>query len=46
MPAFIGAQAVGALVGAGLLTALYPNATAAAGHVVVEHAGQRHGTDP
>jgi arsenate reductase len=46
VPAFVGAQAVGALVGAVLLTALYPNAMAAAGHVVVEHAGQGHGTRP
>jgi arsenate reductase len=37
IPGFVAAQIVGLLVGVGLLAALYPDAAAAAGEVVVEH---------
>jgi arsenate reductase len=46
VPAFVGAQLVGLLVGVGLIAALYPHAGADADHVVVPHAGSATAEPP
>jgi hypothetical protein len=46
VPAFVGAQLVGLLVGLGLLIALYPHAGRAAADVVVPHPADTDATEP